>query len=135
MPQYRYIPHIYADGEIQAPLKEARGLCPRGGLRAWSVQTYLGLLACTGMRPRELLRLTGVDVDTQANALTVRQTKFSKSRIVTLDPTATSAIREYARIRNRHVACPQSAAFFLSDNGTAFTYKKALWAFQHLSSN
>jgi integrase len=47
---------------------------------AWSVQTYLGLLACTGMRPRELLRLTGVDVDTQANALTVRQTKFSKSR-------------------------------------------------------
>jgi integrase len=30
------------------------------------------------------------------------------------------------------VSSPQSAAFFLSDDGSALTYKKALWAFQYL---
>jgi integrase len=41
---------------------------------AQSVLTYLGLLACTGMQPREPLRLTRADADLQANILTVRQT-------------------------------------------------------------
>jgi len=30
------------------------------------------------------------------------------------------------------VGHPQSSAFFLSDDGTAFTHKKALWAFHYL---
>jgi len=130
--QYRYIPHIYTDAEILALLDAATGLSPRGGLRAQSVLTYLGLLACTGMRPAEPLRLTGADVDLQSNALTIRQTKFSKSRIVMLDPTAANALQDYVQVRDRCVVCPHSAAFFLSDDGTAFTYKKALWAFQYL---
>ena len=130
--QYRYIPHIYTDAEIQALLKAATDLRPRGGLRAQSVLTYLGLLACTGMRPREPLRLNRADVDLQANVLTVRQTKFSKSRIVIVDPTAASALREYASLRDRRVSSPQSAAFFLFDDGSPLTYKKALWAFQYL---
>jgi integrase len=129
--QYRHIPHIFSDAEILALLNATSGLRPQGGLRARSVQTYLGLLACTGMRPREPLRLTRADVDLEANALTVRQTKFAKSRIVVLDPTAARAMREYAQIRDRCVRRPQSA-FFLSDDGTAFTLKKAQWAFQFL---
>jgi integrase len=130
--QYRYIPHIYTDAEILALLNATSGLRPPGGLRARSVQTYLGLLACTGMRPREPLLLTNADVDLAANVLTVRQTKFSKSRIVMLDPSASSAMREYVHIRDRCVRHPQCAAFFLSDDGTAFTLKRAQWAFQYL---
>lgn len=130
--QYRHIPHIFTDSEMLALLNATSGLRPRGGLRARSVQTYLGLLACTGMRPQEPLRLTRADVDLVANVLTVRQTKFAKSRIVTLDPTAATAMREYARIRDRRVRRPQSAAFFLSDDGTAFTLRRAQWAFQYL---
>ena len=48
--QYRYIPHVYTDAEIQALLDAATDLRPRAGLRAQTVLTYLGLLACTGMR-------------------------------------------------------------------------------------
>jgi len=62
----------------------------------------------------------------------VRQTKFSKSRIVALPPTATQALKEYARVRDVHVQYPKSPSFFLFDDGSAFTYKKALWAFQLL---
>jgi len=130
--QYRYIPYIFTDAEILALLNAASGLRPRGGLRARSVQTYLGLLACTGMRPREPLLLTRADVDLEAHVLTVRQTKFSKSRTVALDPTAATAMREYARIRDRHVRRPQGDTFFLSDDSSAFTLKRAQWAFQHL---
>ena len=130
--QYRYIPHIFSDAEILALLNATSDLRPRGGLRARTVQTYLGLLACTGMRPREPLRLARADVDLEANVLTVHQTKFLKSRIVTLDQTAGTAMREYARIRDRRVRRPQSATFFLSDDGTAFTLKRAQWAFQYL---
>ena len=130
--QYRYIPHVYTDAEVHALLDAATELRPRSGLRAQSVLTYLGLLACTGMRPREPLRLTRADVDLQAKVLTVRQTKFSKSRIVIVDPTAASALREYASLRDRRVSSPQSATFFLSDDGSALTYRKALWAFQLL---
>lgn len=43
--QYRYIPHVYTDAEIQALLDAATDLRPRAGLRAQSVRTYLGLLA------------------------------------------------------------------------------------------
>jgi integrase len=130
--QYRYLPHIYTDVEIQALLEEAAGLSSPGGLRARTAQTYLGLLACTGMRPQEPLRLTRDDVDLSANVLTVRQTKFSKSRLVPLNPTAANALREYAHIRDRYRRCPPSTAFFLCDDSTAFTYRKALWTFQGL---
>jgi integrase len=130
--QYRYLPHIYTDVEIQALLGKAAGLSSPGGLRARTVQTYLGLLACTGMRPQEPLRLTRADVDLPANVLPVRQTKFSKSRFVPLDRTVAGALRDYARTRDHLVRYPPSAVFFLSDDGSALTYKKALWAFQGL---
>ncbi len=130
--QRRQVPHIYTDEEIRALLHAASGLRPRGGLRARSAGTYLSLLLSTGMRPPEPLRLTCADVDFQSHTLTVRQTKFSKSRIVVLHPTATKALEEYARARDRHVKYPRSPGFFLSDDGSAFTHKKALWAFRYL---
>jgi len=71
-------------------------------------------------------------VDFPSHTLTVRQTKFSKSRIVVLHPSATKALEDYARARDRYVKYPRSPAFFLSDDGSAFTHKKALWAFRSL---
>jgi len=133
--QYRHIPHIYTNEEIRSLLDAAADLRPQGGLRARSFRTYVSLMLCTGMRPPEPLRLTRADVDAQAHTITVRQTKFSKSRIVVLHPTATNALREYERARDRRVALTQSSAFFLCDDGTAFTHKKALWAFGFFASS
>ena len=130
--QYRHIPHIYTDEEIRALLDAAADLRPQGGLRARSVRTYLSLLLCTGMRPPEPLRLTRTDVDFPSHTITVRQTKFSKSRIVVLHPTATKALEGYARARDRYIPYRRSAAFFLCDDGSSFTHKKAGWAFRYL---
>jgi integrase len=130
--QYRQIPHIYTNDEIRALLDAAADLRPQGGLRAQSFRTYFNLMLCTGMRPAEPLRLTRADVDVQSHIITVRQTKFSKSRIIVLHSTAADALRKYAQSRDHSVASPQSPAFFLCDNGTALTHKKALWAFHYL---
>ena len=130
--QYRHIPHIYTEKEIRSLLDATARLRPRKGLRALSVQTYIGLMACTGLRPQEPLRLTRADVDLQSRSLIVRETKFSKSRRVMLHATAVDALRRYAQIRDRRVPFSQSAAFFLCDDGTALTLKKARWAFNYL---
>jgi integrase len=130
--QYRHTPHIYTDEEIRVLFDAAAELRPSGGLRAQSFCAYLGVLCCTGMRPPEPLRLTRADIDFQSRTITVHRTKFSKSRIVVLHSTATKALQEYARARDRHVRHPQSPAFFLSDDGSPFTHKKAVWAFQYL---
>jgi integrase len=130
--QYRQVPHIYSAGEIRALLEAASRLRPRGGLRALSAGTYFRLLSCTGMRPPEPLRLTRADVDFESHCVIVRQAKFSKSRIVALHPTATKALQNYARARDRYVNYSRSQSFFLSDNGSAFTHKKAAWAFRYL---
>jgi integrase len=84
------------------------------------------------MRPPEPLHLTRADVNFESRSLVVRETKFSKSRIVVLHPTASKALQNYVRIRDGYIKYPRSQAFFLSDNGSAFTHKKAVWAFRYL---
>lgn len=130
--QHRHIPHIYSDQEVHALLEAANELRPRDGLRPRSVRTYLSLLLCTGMRPPEPLRLTGDDVDFSNHTITIRETKFSKSRIVVVHSTTTEALHAYAVDRDQLVEQPQSPYFFLMDDGSALTHKKAIWAFRRM---
>jgi integrase len=92
--QYRPVPHIYTAKEIRAVLDAASKLSPRSGLRSHSFGTYFRLLACTGMRPPEPLHLTRADINLESHSLVVRETKFSKSRIVVLHPTASKALQK-----------------------------------------
>lgn len=121
-PAYRRItPYIYTAAEISALLAAARDLTPRDGLRPHTFATLFGLLACTGLRLREALRLTRSDVDWKRGLLTIRVSKFRKSRLVPLHPTTIQALREYARLRDRHHRKPTTNAFFLTVRGTALS--------------
>ena len=96
-------PHIYSDDEIAALLDQCRQLTPRGGLRPAAYVTLFGLLACTGLRLSEACRLDRADVDLDAGVLTVSETKFRKSRLVPLDPTAVIALEDYLAVRDARV--------------------------------
>jgi integrase len=113
----RLVPHIYSAQELQSLLAAAAQLPPAGGLRPATYETLFGLLAATGLRISEALRLTIEDVDLEAGIITVRDTKFGKSRLVPLHSTATEALRRYARLRNVKIPVPSSDDFFLSDGG------------------
>ena len=93
----------------------ARGLTPP--LRAARHVTMIGLLAVTGMRPGEALALDRHDVDLRHGAVHVRAGKQKKQREVPLHHTTTSALREYARLRDARFPTPSTPAFFISARG------------------
>ena len=97
-PAHRRIPpHIYTEAEIIELLVAARELKP-DGMRPLTYVTLLGTLAATGMRLSEALHLEQSDVNLKQSTLTVRETKFKKSRLVPLHSSTIEAlIRESLR--------------------------------------
>ena len=113
----RTVPHIYTAHELTALLAAARRLSSADGLRPRTYVTLIGLLACTGLRISEALRLAQVDVDFGRGVLKIRETKFRKTRFVPLHPTAVAALRAYANKRSRLLRVATSDRFFLSHQG------------------
>ena len=113
----RMAPHIYREQEIVELLAAARQLGPPGGLRPAVIETLFGLIACTGLRISEALGLQDADVDLKAEALTVRQGKFGKSRLVPLHPSAVEALARYRTQRTRHVRTTPDMPFFVATRG------------------
>jgi integrase len=116
----RLVPHIYTEAELEALLQAAALLPSITGLqlRAHTYATLFGLLASTGLRISEALALTPTDVDLTGACLTVRQTKFRKSRLVPLHPTTVTALVQYVARRRQCVPDRDLATFFISDRGT-----------------
>ena len=86
-------PHIFTDGQV-GQLLAAGGtrarpanspLCPE------MMRLAIVLLYTTGMRRRELTRLTVGDYDSREHTLTIRESKFHKSRLI---PVSADAARE-----------------------------------------
>jgi integrase len=77
---------------------------------------------CTGLRIREALRLRADDFDGSRGVLTVRQTKFRKSRLVALHPSAVASLRGYADERDRRHPRHRDCYFFVSDAGQPLPY-------------
>jgi integrase len=98
-------------------MAEAARLRSSTGLRALTYTTLIGLLASTGLRPGEALALDKSDVDLENGILSIRQTKFGKSRFVPLDPSTCEALRQYAGRRDAVCVQPRSAAFLLTERG------------------
>ena len=107
--------YIYTDDETGRLMAEAPDASDHGGIHAWTYTTLLGLLASTGLRPGEALALNCADVDLIDAILTVRQTKFGKSRLVPLDASTCTALSGYAKERNRRCPEPRSDAFLVSE--------------------
>src|ERR1035441_4556017 len=79
-------------------------------LRAATWRTLIGLLAVTGMRQGEACRLVRDDVDLQAGTIVISDSKFGKSRLVFLHPTAIAAMRAYEQDRDQAFPEPQAEA-------------------------
>jgi integrase/recombinase XerD len=115
--RYRRItPYLYPPAEIAAILQAAGELSPP--LRAATWQTILALLAATGMRVSEACRLDRGDAGLDAGVLTIRDSKFGKSRDIPVHPTTVTALRGYGQIRDRLCPAPVTTAFFVSTRGT-----------------
>lgn len=111
----RVTPHIFRDEEIEALLDAAGRLGPP--LRSTVMRTLFGLIACTGLRISEALALVDADVDLSVGVLTVRCSKFGKSRLVPLHPSAVTALRTYRLERTKYVPADPEGPFFIATRG------------------
>jgi len=107
---------LFTDDEIAALVTAASALQP--ALRAATYQTLFGLLAVSGLRVGEAIRLDRGDVDIEAGIVTIDDTKFRKHRRLPLHPTTVAALTDYVEIRERVCPFPKSPAFFVSTRGT-----------------
>lgn len=114
--KYRPAPYLYRKEEVLALMAAARGLRPP--LRAATFETLIGLLACTGLRIGEAIRLDRDDVDLERRVLTVRDSKFGKSREVLLHESTVGALAEYAQLRDRLSPEAKDRGFFITTRGT-----------------
>jgi integrase len=128
--KYRPAPYLYRDEEIVALMAAAGALRPP--LRAATFRTIIGLLACTGLRIGESLALDRDDVDLTNGLLTVRDSKFGKSREVLLHPTTVMALEEYAGIRDGLCPHPAQRSFFVTTRGTRIAHPTIYLPFRAL---
>jgi site-specific recombinase XerD len=113
----RLTPHIYTDKEIHALLDAASGLTPTGGMRPLTYCTLFGLIVAAGLRLSEALQLKVCDVDLDKASITVRQTKFHKSRCLPIAASAVQALVHYRDRRSQHADPGAAAPFFASRSG------------------
>jgi integrase/recombinase XerD len=110
-------PYLYSEEEIRRLLQAAESLASRHPLKPWTYSCLLGTLVVTGLRLGEVLNLRTGDIDWSEGVLTIRGTKFGKSRLVPLHPSTGKVLAAYAKRRNRLVAARAEAYFFMNQNG------------------
>jgi integrase/recombinase XerD len=117
-------PYLLTPPQITAMIRAAYTMGPQGSLRPHTFATFIGVLASTGLRVGEAIRLTIQDVHLDATPprLHIRETKFHKSRLVPLHPTTVVALRRYSTMRTALGYAALSDIFFVSEQGRPLTY-------------
>ena len=118
-------PHIYSREEVRLLLDgalllrdwEGRHCCP---IRSRTMHAIILLLATAGLRISEALHLTLKDVDLEGGVLSVRQSKFRKSRLVPLSKGTVDVMRRYRQLRDAVAPIGSDEAFFVAGHRKAY---------------
>jgi integrase/recombinase XerD len=97
-PAQTFVPYIYSTAELQrlwGLLEEE--LSAQSSFSVGTLRTVLFLLYGAGLRVGEALHLTLGDVDLSERILTIRQSKFFKTRLVPLSHDLGEVLHQYAR--------------------------------------
>lgn len=124
-------PYLYSSSDIAA-LVDRAGTTLRPPLRAATYEALIGLLAVTGMRIGEALRLDRRDVDLTNGVITIVATKFGKSRQLPLHASTVRAMTAYADRRDTFPRSKATPSFFVSLAGTRMLYVSVRKTFQDL---
>jgi integrase/recombinase XerD len=124
-------PFIYTPSDIEAVMRQARTSIA-SPLRAATYDTLIGLLAATGLRIGEAIKLDRSDIDWDQAVLLIRESKFGKSRLVPLRASSLQALSEYATLRKELQPNPNAASFFVSLTRNRLSYAVVQETFRRL---
>lgn len=123
-------PRILTDDELARLMAACRSVSPDYPERARFLMPLVGLLASTGMRSGEVLRLDRGDVDLADGILHIRRTKFRKDRLVPVHPSTLAVLVDYAKHRDATFQALETPAFFISSRGTRLSQSGMREAFR-----
>jgi integrase len=126
----RAVPYLYSKDEVAALLAATGSLRPT--LHAGTYRTLIGLLAVTGMRLGEAIRLDRADLDEDGRCLVVRDTKFAKSRLIPLHPTSLEALADYGELRDQRFPDSRTPALLVSVRGKRLFRQNIEYVFPRL---
>ena len=127
----RRAPHIFSDTQLQLLLRRTQGLRPwRNELRPLVYRTLIALMACSGIRPSEAIRLRAGDFNATTGTLHVPAVKRSPERTLPLHPSTVRALQRYQSIRRSHY--PFASHFFVGPFGRPLQMCAADWTFRQL---
>jgi integrase len=126
----RAVPYLYSQDDIAALIAATAALRP--ALHAATHNTLIGLLAVTGMRLGEAIRLDRADLDAAGGILTIRDSKFAKSRQIPLHPSALGVLADYRQLRDQHFPSPGTPALLVSTAGTRLISQGIHYVFARL---
>jgi len=129
----RNAPHIYTEQEIDRLMAQAARLHSPKGMRAMTYSTLIGLLVATGLRPSEAMGLDRSDVDLVNGILSIRESKFGKSRFVPIEESTRAALECYSRCRDQLFSLRVSEAFLVGERGIRLNAGSARRMFVRLS--
>lgn len=113
-------PFLFSAADVEQ-LMAAAASTIRWRLPAATHATLIGLLAVTGMRVGEALKLDDTDIDRVDRVLVVRESKFGKSRLVPVTASTLDALAAYTALRDRLVE-RRVPALFVSVRGNRAIY-------------
>jgi integrase len=129
--EVRRAPHIFTDTQLQLILRHTKDLRPwRNELRPLVYRTLIGLLACSGIRPSEAIRLRVEDFNATTGTLRIPAVKRSPERTLPLHPSTVRALQRYHNIRRAHH--PTASHFFVGPFGRPLQMCAADWTFRRL---
>jgi site-specific recombinase XerD len=129
-------PYIYSHEELRRLFEPANlEVCRRGAVQldARTFRALILLLYGAGLRFSEATGLTLADVDLPAAVLTIRATKFYKSRLVPIGPLLAKALANDMPLRRVDGRAENETSFFLANrDGTRIASSTAQDAFNKL---
>ncbi len=123
-------PFLFTEDDIERLVAAASSVV-RWRLPAATHSTLIGLLAVTGMRVGEALKLDDDDIDWDDGVVQVRESKFGKSRIIPLDRSTLDALGSFVATRDGLVE-RWVPAVFVSIRGNRLIYQHAQATFRRL---
>jgi integrase/recombinase XerD len=130
--QHRPVPYLYSAADVTALITAAGSL--NGEQRRAAYRALIGLLAVTGMRIGEAIRLDDEDIDDDSGTLLIRQSKSGRPRVVPLHPTTIAGLRAFQRVRDRTrpQPLPRTDALFTTLTGARLNYPGTCSTFRRL---
>jgi site-specific recombinase XerD len=110
-----FIPYIYTRDELRRLLQMVKSPQCNSILEPATIRTMILVYYGAGLRLREAVNLTCADVDLSGSVLTIRNTKFGKTRLVPVGPQLRRALVQYDRTRPK--GRPADAPFFTTRTG------------------